>query len=46
VPDLIAAIGDFLEARSDEPKAFVWIASIDAILDKGGRCKAVLETMF
>ena len=45
VPDLIAAIGDFLDARSDDPKAFVWTASIDAILEKVGRCKAVLTTL-
>ena len=45
VPDLIAAIGDFLDARSDDPKAFVWTASIDAILEKVGRCRAVLETV-
>ena len=45
VPDLIAAIGDFLEAHNDDPKPFVWTASIDAILEKVGRCKAVLETL-
>ncbi|HEY5474889.1 MAG TPA: transposase [Candidatus Limnocylindrales bacterium] len=45
VPDLMAAIGDFLDARSDDPKAFVWIASIDAILEKVGRSKAVLERL-
>jgi len=41
----MAAIGDFLDARSDDPKAFVWTASIDAILEKVGRCRAVLETV-
>ncbi|MBE3074362.1 MAG: transposase [Actinobacteria bacterium] len=45
VPDLMAAIGDFLDARSDDPKPFVWTASSDAILEKVGRRKAVLETL-
>jgi len=45
VPDLVAAIEAFLAAHNDEPKPFVWTASIDAILEKVGRCKAVLETV-
>jgi len=45
VPDLVAAIGAFLEAHNDDPKPFVWTASADAILEKVGRCKAVLETV-
>jgi hypothetical protein len=45
VPDLIAAIGDFLDARIDDPKAFVRTASVDAILEKVGRRTAVLGTM-
>jgi len=45
VPDLIAAIEDYLKAHNDDPKPFVWTASIDSILEKVGRCKAVLETV-
>ena len=45
VPDLITAIGEFLEAHNDDPKPFVWTASVEAILEKVGRCKAVLETL-
>jgi transposase len=45
VPDLIIAIEDYLEAHNDDPKPFVWTASIDSILEKVGRCKAVLETV-
>jgi transposase len=45
VPDLIAAIGEFLEAHNDDPRPFVWTASVEAILEKVGRCKAVLETV-
>ena len=45
VPDLIAAIEGYLKAHNDDPKPFVWTASIDSILEKVGRCKAVLETV-
>jgi transposase len=45
VPDLIVAIEDYLSVHNDEPKPFVWTASIDSILEKVGRCKAVLETV-
>jgi transposase len=45
VPDLITAIEAFLAAHNQHPKPFVWTASIEAILDKVGRCKAVLETV-
>jgi len=45
VPDLTEAIEAFLAAHNDDPKPFVWTASIDAILEKIGRCKAVLETV-
>jgi hypothetical protein len=45
VPDLTAAIDAFLAAHNTDPKPFVWTASIDAILAKVGRCKAVLETV-
>ncbi|HME03179.1 MAG TPA: IS630 family transposase [Solirubrobacteraceae bacterium] len=45
VPDLITAIDEYLKAHNDDPKPFVWTASIDSILEKVGRCKAVLETV-
>src|SRR5881409_1929512 len=45
VPELTAAIEAFLAAHNTDPKPFVWTASIDAILAKVGRCKAVLETV-
>jgi len=45
VPDLMAAIEDFLDARSDDPNPFIWTAFIDAILEKVGRYKAVLVTL-
>jgi transposase len=45
VPDLIAAIQQYLDAHNDDPKPFVWTASIDTILEKVARCKAVFETV-
>jgi hypothetical protein len=45
VPDLTSAIEAFLAAHNQDPKPFVWTASIDAILEKVGRRKAVLETV-
>jgi len=45
VPDLITAIEAFLAAHNDDPKPFVWTASVHAILEKVGCCKAVLETV-
>jgi transposase len=45
VPELIDAIDAFLQANNEDPKPFIWTASIDSILAKVGRCKAVLETV-
>ncbi len=45
VADLIAAIQAYLDAHNENPKPFIWTASIDSILEKVGRCKAVLETV-
>lgn len=45
VPDLIAAIQEFIEANNDTPKPFVWTASVEKILAKIGHCKAILETL-
>jgi len=45
VPDLIAAINEFLAANNDHPKPFVWTASVEKILAKIRHCKAILETV-
>jgi len=45
VPDLVAAIEQFLDAHNDDPRPFVWTASAEAIIEKVGRCEAVLETV-
>lgn len=45
VPDLIAAITEFIEANNDTPKPFVWTASVEKILAKIAHCKSILETI-
>ena len=45
VKELIGAIDEYLDNYNQDPRPFVWTASVDAILQKVGRCKAVLETL-
>lgn len=45
VKELIHAIHEFLEMNNDNPKPFMWTASVEAILRKVQRCKAVSETL-
>lgn len=43
VDDLIAAINEFLAAWNQNPKPFVWTATVDSILAKLARCRQTLE---
>ncbi len=43
VADLVAAIQEFLSAWNDNPKPFVWTATVDSILAKLNRCRQTLE---
>jgi transposase len=43
VDDLIAAIKEFLAAWNDNPKPFVWTATVDSIVAKLARCRQTLE---
>jgi len=45
VGDLVAAIDAYLHETNTHPKPFVWTASVEAILAKIARCKAVFETL-
>ena len=45
VKDLISAIEEYLEVSNENPKPFVWTASVESILDKVNKCKAILETV-
>ena len=44
VPDLVVAINEFVADYNDDPKPFVWTASVDTILAKVNRRKVILET--
>ena len=43
VDELEAAIHEFLAARNEEPKPFIWTATVEAILAKLARCRQTLE---
>ena len=43
VDDLVAAIEDFLAAWNENPKPFVWTATVDSIVAKLARCRQTLE---
>lgn len=45
VPDLIAAIEDYLKANNDDPKPFVWTATAEQILEKVRRGRVILESI-
>ena len=43
VPDLIAAITEYIELTNDNPKPFVWTATVEAILAKVKRANEALD---
>ncbi len=43
VEDLQKAIMEFLEAWNDDPKPFVWTATVESIVEKLSRCRQTLE---
>jgi len=43
VEDLQKAIEEFLAAGNDDPKPFVWTATVESIVEKLNRCKQTLE---
>jgi len=45
VPELIHAINDHLEAHNENPKPFVWTASVESIMEKINRCKSIYESL-
>ena len=44
VDDLVDAIDAFVHSHNADPKPFVWTASVEQILTKVGKCKAILAT--
>ncbi len=45
VEDLVQAIEEYLKHNNENPKPFVWTATVDQILTKVSKCKATLETL-
>lgn len=43
VEDLKEAIETFIETWNEDPRPFVWTASVESILEKMGKCRKVLE---
>ena len=39
VPDLIAAIRDYIDEHNENPLPYVWTAEADAIIEKVGRAR-------
>jgi transposase len=44
VPELVAAIEDFIRMNNENPKPFVWTRKVNDILEKIAHCKAVIGT--
>jgi transposase len=44
VPELIQAIRDYVRMNNDDPVPFVWTASVQSIMEKINRCKAIYAT--
>lgn len=45
VPEWTAAMEEFLRVYNGNPKAFVWTASANAIVEKVRHCKAIFESL-
>ena len=45
VPDLIAAIQEYIDAHNKDPKPYVWTATAESILAKVARARATLDTV-
>ena len=45
VPELIAAIKEYLDNHNQSPHVFVWTASVERIMSKVAKCKEALGTL-
>jgi transposase len=45
VRELIAAIKDYLDSHNQNPRVFVWTASVERILTKVAKCKEALDSL-
>jgi transposase len=45
VPELTAAIREYIHLNNQDPKPFVWTKKAEEIIEKINRCKATMETL-
>ncbi|MDE2314075.1 MAG: IS630 family transposase [Elusimicrobia bacterium] len=45
VPELIAAIDEYLDNHNQNPRVFVWTASVEGIMAKIAKCKEALDAL-
>jgi len=45
VDALVDAIEEYVRHNNENPRPFIWTASVDQILAKVSKCKATLETL-
>lgn len=45
VPELIAAIEDYVNNHKQNPRVFVWTASVESIMAKIAKCKEALDAL-
>ena len=45
LPALICAINDYLENHNQNPKLFVWTASVEQLMAKIAKCKEALDAL-
>lgn len=45
VPELIAAIEDYMTNHNQNPRVFVWTASVESIMAKIAKCKEALDAL-
>ena len=45
VPELVQAINDYVHTHNHNPTPFVWTASVESIMQKINRCKAIYGTL-
>ncbi len=45
VAELVTAIDSYADAYNEDPTLFVWTASVESILEKIAKCRAIYETL-
>jgi hypothetical protein len=45
VPDVVTAIGGYIDAHNEDPNPIIWSATADKILEKVGRARSALDNL-